>query len=82
MIFFVVFFLVRLLPLPMYGSLPYSEQLKVFRGTPRGLRKVVVATNIAETSITISGIVYGKGRFINIIGKVYSLLNYKKIFSF
>lgn len=48
----------KLLPLPMYGSLPYGDQLKVFRPTPRGLRKIVVATNIAETSITISGIVY------------------------
>lgn len=48
----------KLLPLPMYGSLPYGDQLKVFRPTPRDLRKVVVATNIAETSITISGIVY------------------------
>lgn len=49
---------VKLLVLPMYGSLPNSEQLKVFRPTPRGLRKVVIATNIAETSITIFGIVY------------------------
>nr|CAD7570303.1 unnamed protein product [Timema californicum] len=48
----------KLLILPMYGSLPSSEQLKVFRFTPRGLRKVVIATNIAETSITIPGIVY------------------------
>ncbi|KAK7869960.1 hypothetical protein R5R35_013734 [Gryllus longicercus] len=48
----------KLWVLPMYGSLPNSEQLKVFRSTPRGLRKVVVATNIAETSITISGIKY------------------------
>lgn len=51
--------LVKLLVLPMYGSLPNTEQLKVFRSTPRGLRKVVVATNIAETSVTIPGIVYG-----------------------
>nr|CAD7591847.1 unnamed protein product [Timema genevievae] len=48
----------KMLILPMYGSLPNSEQLKVFRFTPRGLRKVVIATNIAETSITIPGIVY------------------------
>ena len=45
-------------PLPMYGSLPPHEQLKVFRPTMRGSRKIVVATNIAETSITIEGIVY------------------------
>ncbi|CAH0775215.1 unnamed protein product [Bemisia tabaci] len=48
----------KLLVLPLYGSLPNSEQLKVFRYTPRGLRKIVVATNIAETSVTIPGIAY------------------------
>ena len=44
--------------LPMYGSLPPNDQLKVFRPGGRGTRKVVVATNIAETSITIEGIAY------------------------
>lgn len=48
----------KLLILPMHGSLPNNEQIKVFRPTPRGMRKVVIATNIAETSITIPGIVY------------------------
>ena len=42
----------------MYGSLPPHDQLKVFRPSMRGSRKVVVATNIAETSITIEGVVY------------------------
>ena len=45
-------------PLPMYGSLPPNDQLKVFRPGGRGTRKVVVATNIAETSITIEGVAY------------------------
>ncbi|BES89156.1 ATP-dependent RNA helicase [Nesidiocoris tenuis] len=49
---------VKIFPLPMYGSLTNNEQMKVFRYCPKGLRKVVVATNIAETSITIPGIVY------------------------
>ncbi|XP_015833475.2 probable ATP-dependent RNA helicase DHX35 isoform X1 [Tribolium castaneum] len=44
--------------LPMYGSLPYHEQLKVFKSAPDGYRKVVVATNVAETSVTIPGIVH------------------------
>ncbi len=44
--------------LPMYGSLPASEQMKVFNRTSRNTRKIVVATNIAEASITINGIVY------------------------
>ena len=42
--------------LPLYGSLPMNEQLKVFENTPKNTRKVIVATNIAETSLTISGI--------------------------
>jgi ATP-dependent RNA helicase DDX35 len=48
----------KLWPLPMYGSLPAHDQLKVFRPAMRGSRKIIVATNIAETSITIEGIVY------------------------
>jgi HrpA-like RNA helicase len=44
--------------LPMYGSLPPNDQLKVFRPGGRGTRKVVVATNIAETSITIEGVAF------------------------
>ncbi|XP_054282374.1 probable ATP-dependent RNA helicase DHX35 isoform X2 [Macrosteles quadrilineatus] len=48
----------ELLILPMYGSLPNADQLKVFQHTARTQRKVVVSTNIAETSVTIPGIVY------------------------
>ena len=48
----------KLMPLPMYGSLPPRDQMKVFQPSVRGHRKVVVATNIAETSITIDGIAY------------------------
>ncbi|XP_007932942.1 probable ATP-dependent RNA helicase DHX35 [Orycteropus afer afer] len=44
--------------LPMYAGLPSYEQMKVFERVPHSVRKVVVATNVAETSITISGIVY------------------------
>lgn len=56
---FVLSFLVKLLPVAMYGSLPNSEQLKVFWRAAKDTRKVIVATNIAETSITIPNIVYG-----------------------
>ena len=49
---------IKMRVLPIYGSLPTSEQLKVFDRTPRGVRKVIVATNIAEASVTINGIVY------------------------
>lgn len=46
----------KIWPVPMYGALSPHDQLKVFRPSTRGTRKVVVATNIAETSITIEGI--------------------------
>lgn len=49
-----------LLILPMYGTLPNSDQLKVFFAAPKGTRKIILATNIAETSITIPGVIYGK----------------------
>lgn len=44
--------------LPMYGTLTNSDQLKVFFSAPKGVRKAVIATNIAETSVTIPDIVY------------------------
>ncbi|KAB0406265.1 hypothetical protein E2I00_014310, partial [Balaenoptera physalus] len=47
-----------LLVLPLYASLPYAQQLRVFQGAPKGCRKVIISTNIAETSITITGIKY------------------------
>lgn len=50
----------------MYGALPNAEQLKVFRPTPRNMRKIIISTNIAETSITILGIVYGSYFTINV----------------
>ncbi|CAJ0596886.1 unnamed protein product [Cylicocyclus nassatus] len=43
---------------PCYGALSPREQLKAFDSTPHGTRKVVVATNIAEASVTIPGIAY------------------------
>ena len=43
---------------PIYASLPAESQGKIFEPAPAGGRKVVLATNIAETSLTIEGIVY------------------------
>jgi pre-mRNA-splicing factor ATP-dependent RNA helicase DHX15/PRP43 len=47
-----------LLVLPLYSSLPMPEQRKVFPPAPEGVRKVIVSTNISETSVTIDGVVY------------------------
>lgn len=41
---------------PLYGALPLSEQRQAILPAPQGKRKVVLATNIAETSLTIEGI--------------------------
>ena len=41
-----------------YASLPMAEQVKIFEPAPFNTRKVIVSTNIAETSITIEGIVF------------------------
>lgn len=43
----------------MHGGLSNEDQLQVFQRSPNGRRKIIVATNIAEASITIPGIVYG-----------------------
>ena len=42
--------------LPLYGRMGKEEQERVFEAAPRGKTKVVLATNIAETSVTIDGI--------------------------
>ncbi|KAK7680935.1 hypothetical protein QCA50_015987 [Cerrena zonata] len=43
---------------PIYANLPPDLQKRIFEPTPSDSRKVVLATNIAETSITIDGIAY------------------------
>ncbi|TIA99750.1 hypothetical protein E3P96_02828 [Wallemia ichthyophaga] len=48
----------ELIILPVYSSLPSEMQSRIFEPAPPGARKVVIATNIAETSITIDGIYY------------------------
>ena len=43
---------------PIYANLPTELQARIFEPAPEGSRKVVLATNIAETSLTIDGIKY------------------------
>ncbi|KAI5702577.1 hypothetical protein M8J76_016120 [Diaphorina citri] len=48
----------ELIILPVYSNLPTDMQTKIFLPTPPNARKVVLATNIAETSLTIDNIIY------------------------
>ncbi|SOV04061.1 probable PRP2 - RNA-dependent ATPase of DEAH box family [Ustilago sp. UG-2017a] len=48
----------ELIVCPIYANLPSEMQARIFERTPEGARKVVLATNIAETSITIDGVVF------------------------
>ena len=48
----------ELIILPVYSALPSEMQSRIFEPAPPGSRKVVIATNIAETSITIDQIYY------------------------
>ncbi|KAJ4768043.1 RNA helicase family protein [Rhynchospora pubera] len=69
-----------LLVLPLYSGLPRSDQDLIFAPTPRGKRKVVISTNIAETSLTLEGVVYvvdsgfSKQKFYNPISDIESLV--------
>ena len=55
----------RWIVLPLHSALSVEEQDKVFDIAPEGVRKCIVSTNIAETSVTIDGV-----RFIVDSGKV------------
>jgi pre-mRNA-splicing factor ATP-dependent RNA helicase DHX38/PRP16 len=47
-----------LMVLPMYSQLPSDLQARIFEKSQEGVRKVIVSTNIAETSLTVDGILY------------------------
>lgn len=54
----------KLLALPLYAALPQHAQQRIFQPTPYRTRKVILATNIAETSVTVPGV-----RFVIDCGK-------------
>ena len=43
---------------PLYAALPREAQERAFAPAPRGARKIIIATTIAETSLTIAGVQY------------------------
>lgn len=47
-----------IIPLPLYAALPPQEQMKVFEKLKPHCRKVILSTNIAETSVTVPGVKY------------------------
>ncbi|KAI3456192.1 hypothetical protein Pfo_012855 [Paulownia fortunei] len=69
-----------LIVLPLYSGLPRADQDLVFSPSPRGKRKVVISTNIAETSLTLEGVVYvvdcgfSKQRFYNPVTDIENLV--------
>eukprot|EP01001_Neometanema_parovale_P001384 NODE_1159_length_1861_cov_148.581703_g1099_i0.p1 GENE.NODE_1159_length_1861_cov_148.581703_g1099_i0~~NODE_1159_length_1861_cov_148.581703_g1099_i0.p1 ORF type:complete len:578 (+),score=137.76 NODE_1159_length_1861_cov_148.581703_g1099_i0:97-1734(+) len=70
----------ELVILPIYSTLPTEMQSRIFEPAPPGGRKVIIATNIAETSITVDGIYYvvdpgfGKQKVYNPKGGMDSLV--------
>ncbi|GAB6031855.1 ATP-dependent DNA/RNA helicase dhx36 [Chamberlinius hualienensis] len=70
----------RHLIIPLHSMMPTISQRSIFDKPPSGVRKIVLATNIAETSITINDVVYvidcGKIKMSNFdSNKVISTLN-------
>ncbi|CAF2069631.1 unnamed protein product [Brassica oleracea var. botrytis] len=72
-----------LLPLPLYSGLSRTEQELIFTPTPRGKRKVILSTNIAETSLTLEARLlfvyvidsgFSKQKFYNPISDIESLV--------
>ena len=54
----------KILVLPLFAALPQAAQQRVFQPAPPRTRKVILATNVAETSVTVSGV-----RFVVDCGK-------------
>lgn len=73
--------------LPLYALLPRQQQLKVFDAPPRGHRPIIVATNVAETSVTIPGIrqAYDQGSCpltcVHLLRSLFLFLPLKSLFT-
>lgn len=54
----------KMVVLPLFAALPQSAQQRVFQSAPPNTRKIILSTNIAETSVTVPGV-----RFVVDTGK-------------
>lgn len=59
--------------IPLHSSLPSDEQAAAFQLAPEGHRKIILSTNIAESSVTVPNTYYGK--YIKYEGNIRSSLN-------
>lgn len=60
--------------MPLHSSVSTSEQKDVFSPPSIGQRKIILSTNLAESSITVNDIVYGKFRFYYVSISYFSLI--------
>lgn len=44
--------------LPVFGAMTATAQQRIFEAAPQGVRKIIVATEIASTSLTVDGVVF------------------------
>ena len=64
-----------LLVLPMYSQLPADLQAKIFDAAPEGVRKCIVSTNVAETSLTVDGKFFFQCLMLNTVRDANILTN-------
>lgn len=49
----------NLITIPLHSEIPYEQQKRAFDQAPGGVRKVIISTSIAESSITVPDTKYG-----------------------